>query len=133
MLGIPFLSKLLFPGEAGTTGTAATEQFTETGMGPTEQFTETMTDYPRYRSPSLGLLDPTLLKGLLGNWQLFQGAGMPGGRGDVGIGGMTQDIFKLLEEQWPDIMEGYRTGETPETTGHITPPEETRKIRKRRR
>lgn len=117
MLGIPFLSKLLFPGEAGTTGTAATEQ---------ETVTET--DYPRYRSPSLGLLDPTLLKGLLGNWQLFQGAGMPGGRGDVGIGGMTQDIFKLLEEQWPKITEGYRTAEMPgkepvtrETRRQITP------------
>lgn len=102
MMGVPFLSKLLFPGEAGTTGTAATEQITETEA-----------DYPHYRSPSLGLLDPTLLKGLLGNWQLFQGAGMPGGRGDVGIGGMTQDIFKLLEEQWPEIMKGYRTGEVP--------------------
>jgi len=110
MMGVPFLSKLLFPGEKGTTGTAATEQVTETEA-----------DYPHYRSPSLGLLDPTLLKGLLGNWQLFQGAGMPGGRGDVGIGGMTQDIFKLLEEQWPEIMSGYRTGTIPgqETTPRI--------------
>ena len=98
----------LFGTEAGTTGTAATEQETETEA-----------DYPHYRSPSLGLLDPTLLKGLLGNWQLFQGAGMPGGRGDVGIGGMTQDIFRLLEEQWPEIMEEYETGGIKKGRGKV--------------
>ena len=123
MPGFPFMPLAIFVsallpyilgGGKGTTGTAATEQITETEA-----------DDPRYRSPSLGLLDPTLLKGLLGNVGLFSGAGMPGGRGDVGIGGMTQDIFKLLEEQWPEIISGYRTGEIP---GQEPVPKVRRKI-----
>ncbi len=96
---IPSLWNLIFGGDENkATQTTVTEQ-----------------PFRGWQSPSLGLLDPVLLKAFLGNVGRLQGAGFPKGMQDLGIGGMTGDIFDLIGKEWPNIMKGYGGGQ--KTTG----------------
>lgn len=79
------------------------------GKGETQQAQqETVTEREPsgYQSPLVGLLDPWMMENLLGRYGLLAGAGMPGGKG--GLSGSTQEIMRLLGEQWPELLRGYR-------------------------
>lgn len=77
-----------------------------------EQVTE---EEPRgYQSPLVGLLDPWMLETLLGRYGLLQGAGMPGGQGYQNP--WSEEIIRLLGEEWPEILTRYRTGVGPGTS-----------------
>jgi len=85
-------AKGLFSGGAGSGQTQTGESTTET-------------PYTGYRSPSLAFMDPYSLRMLLSNLGSMQYAGMPQGYGGLGMEDWTEDILKLLESSWPDIMQ----------------------------
>jgi len=78
------------------------------GGGTQQQQQETITEQEPggYQSPLVGLLDPWMMENLLGRYGLLAGAGMPGGQG--GLSASTQEIMRLLGEQWPELLAGYR-------------------------
>lgn len=80
------------------------------GAGTQQQQQETVTEEePRgYQSPLVGLLDPWMLETLLGRYGLLEHAGMPGGQGYQNP--WTQEIIRLLGEEWPQLLQGYRGG-----------------------
>ena len=71
-----------------------------------QQTTETVTEQtdPRYKSPTLGALDPFVLKMLIGNLGSFSKAGMPGGADRFGMGDWSKQLIAMLDSQYPKIL-----------------------------
>lgn len=83
--------------------------------GGEQQRTVTTETPPRgYQSPMLGLMDPLMGDQLLRQFQSYSGAGMPGGVGNVSPG--LQGILDLLGGDWGELLEGYKTGGTGESS-----------------
>ena len=68
---------------------------------------ETETQPPGPRSPLGPALQVPMLQMLFKNLQRYQGAGMPGGAGDILGGTGMQDIMDLLLKQWPQLMSEF--------------------------
>ena len=76
---------------------------------PTQTQTTTQEGFKGWQSPAYGMMEPYMLKLLMGNQDLFSGFGMPAGANtNLGMGGMFNDILSLLESEWPTIMQGYK-------------------------
>jgi len=88
------------------------------GGNDQEQTTTSETTNPRYRSPLLGAMEPSIISALLGNAQSLGGAGMPGGVSRFGgdADSMFSDIISLLSKEWPTIMKEYNTGSSTANT-----------------
>lgn len=83
------------------------------GLFGGKKSTETRTaEDPRYKSPSLGVLDPALFQGVLGNLQRSQNLGFPS-TAKIGAGqtGRISDVLGSLQDQWPDLIKQWETGE----------------------
>lgn len=74
-----------------------------------EQESTTVTEQtdPKHKSPVVPLLAPALTEGLLSNFELFSGAGMPGGMGGLDSSWM-EGLLQLLKEEWPETLEEYQ-------------------------
>ncbi len=79
-----------------------------------QQKTQTTTETPRrgFQFPGLPAESMRMFADLLGNREMFRGFGMPPGMtsptaGLVG-GDWMQDLIKMLEQAWPDVMAGYQ-------------------------
>ncbi len=58
-----------------------------------------------------------ILQMLFNNMQQFQGAGMPGGVGNILGGSGFEDILKMLSSKWPEMMKGFSGASTPSGQG----------------
>ena len=83
------------------------------GGGGRSQTTTGTTETPRrgFQWPGLPAEVTRMYADLLGNREMYRGWGQPAGMtsptaGLVG-GDWMQDLIKMLEQAWPDIMAGY--------------------------
>lgn len=92
--------------------------------GRKQQTTETTTETPRrgFQWPGLPAEAQRMYADLLGNREMYRGWGQPPGMTSptAGItGDWMQDLIKMLEQAWPDIMAGYGK-EPPQPPGLLS-------------
>ena len=92
------------------------------------QVTQSSTENPSWLSPGKGLLDMYLMKMLTANADMFKGFGMPAGANVGVMDDWFADITKLLSEEWPDLLEGYR--ENADSSRRLLPEQTQTTIKK---
>lgn len=82
------------------------------GQGTQQQERVTETEIPPrgYQSPLLGMADMTAFENLLRNMQSYSGWGWPSGSGRGQASPQIAEILKLLQGEWPKMMEGGMGG-----------------------